>query len=183
MTTRKKKLSKAPKPPQAPRHSVHHSLMDVMLASTTQPLSAEKRADQLGKIWAGVAAIEGTTVPSTDAWRLCSDAVNLVETLVIHGPWPDCDGDWVEIQDASGLLTDAIAALVRAGERLALNLPAALSPADAAALRGVVQDYSDLADTLPARTLLRCHRATERRLHAALEKTKRLPDGVHLVMV
>lgn len=179
MTQRKK----TPKSAKRPRHSVHYSLMDVMLASTTQPLTAEKRAYQLGKIWAGVAAIEGTSVPSTDAWRLCSDAVNLVETLVLHGPWPDCDGDLVEIQDASGLLTDAIAALVRAGERLALNLPAALSPADAAALRGVVQDYSDLADTLPARTLLRCHRATERRMYVALAKTQHLPDGVHLVAI
>lgn len=171
------------KPHQTPRHHVHYSLMDVMLSSTTQPLEPAKRAYQLGNIWAGVAEIESSAIPSADAWRVCSDAVNLVETLVLHGPWPDCDGDLVDIRDASGLLSDAITALINVGERLTLGLPAMLCAADLTALRGVVQDYSDLADTLPARTMLRCHRATERRMYAAIEKTKRLPDGVHLVMI
>lgn len=178
--TQRKKTTKQTK---RPRHSIHYSLMDVMLASSTQPLAPAKRAHQLGKIWAGVAEIESANTPSADAWRVCSDAVNLMETLVLHGPWPDCDGDLVDIKDASGLLLDAITALVHAGERLTAGQPAALCTADLTALRGVVQDYSDLADTLPARTMLRCHRATERRLHIAIEKTKHLPDGVHLVAI
>lgn len=181
MTSTHKK--KARKPAKAPRHYTHYSLIDVMMASTTAPLAPANHAHQLGKIWAGVAEIESAATPSADAWRVCSDAVNLVETLVLHGPWPDCDGDLVEIEDASGLLSDAIKALVRAGKSLMAGQPAALCAADLVALRGVVQDYSDLAAALPARTMLRCHRATERRLRVALEKTQQLPDGVHIVAI
>ena len=94
-----------------------YTLFDVMLASPSEPLQEHLRRHQLTRMHGGLEAMEKAPSPTTEDWRVVSDAVNLMETLVNNGPWLDCDGDSVEITDASGLLADAITALAMAGKR------------------------------------------------------------------
>ena len=84
-----------------PAYPRTYTLLDVMSASPTEPTPAPKVLHQLTRMYAGLRAIEQDQAPNTDDWRVCSDAVNLMETLVGQG----------HVQDGSGLLMDAITAL------------------------------------------------------------------------
>jgi hypothetical protein len=47
-------------------------------------------------------------------------------------------------------------------------------------VRTVLANYAELLDMLPARTMIRCHRLTEKRIHAILDGRKR-PHDVEIV--
>ena len=86
-----------------------YTLIDEMMASPTEPLPQEWRTYQLTRMYAGLSNLEQADKPTTDDWRVVSDAVNLVETLVL---------EMKVCQDDSGLLMDAITALATAGKRI-----------------------------------------------------------------
>lgn len=170
------------KPRRARKHAPRnvYNLLDVLAASPTQPMRPERARHQLTRMLEGITALQKDAAPSTDDWRLCADAVNLLETLVMHGPWPDADGDLVEVQDASGLLQDAIAAMAEAGKRTLAGQPLRLSGPGLQAVRAVIADWTAMVSTLPERTIIRCHIATERRLRA-IYTGKGLPHDVEVV--
>ncbi len=155
-----------------------YSLLDVMMANPTQPLLYELQRHQLTRMHQGLEAMEKAPEPTTDDWRVVSDAVNIMETLVNNGPWPDCDGDMVEITDASGLLTDAVNALAMAGKRHKAGGNIRMDGAGIQAVRGVLADYADLMEVLPARTMIKAHRETERRIHEMLVGKKKPHDVI-----
>lgn len=184
------------KPPKTV-YVYRYSLLDVMMASPTQPLPPEFRRHQLTRMHQGLEAMEKAPEPTTDDWRVTSDAVNIMETLVttgsffetktdaetgevvqvpIPGVWHGCDGDPVEIKDASGLLQDAVTALAMAGKRHKAGGNIRLDGAGIQAVRGVLADYSDLLEALPARTMIKAHRETERRIHEILAGKKKPHD-------
>ena len=113
-------------------HFTPYSVLDELMASDSQPLPAEKRTYQLMRMRQGLDDLMHAATPGADSWRVLSDAVNLLETLVLEGEapqrdaagrivgshWRDCDGDAVEVRDSSGLLLDAIAAMTKAGQRM-----------------------------------------------------------------
>lgn len=154
-----------------------YSHIDEMLASPYQPLSAERRRHQLSRMWEGLRAIETAPEPTNDDWRVCSDAINLIETLLRNGDarpdehgevstnwWRDCAGDWVQIHDNGKLLTDAITAMTAAGIRKLDGGQIRLDADGTQAVRAVLEDYRNLLDVLPARTIIRAHRLTEKRI-------------------
>lgn len=114
-----------------------HTLLDELSASPVNPIGDKDRISQLTRMWDSLASIETQPNPTTDDWRILSDAVNLIETLVTMG----------EVQDDSGLLMDA-----------------------------VTEDYSYVLERLPARTMIRCHRATEKRITDILTGKKKPHD-------
>jgi hypothetical protein len=122
-----------------------YSLLDEMLASSTEPLSQEKRTHQITRMHQGLASIARGTDPTTDDWRVCSDAVNLMETLVVEMQIAD---------DSDDLLQDAIVALAAAGRRHKGGMPIWLDGAGLNAVRAILQDYEALLDELPARTMV-----------------------------
>lgn len=141
------------------RRTVHiytYSVLDELMASTTEPMPAEKRTHQLSRMWQGLAAIEHAPKPTAEDWRVCSDAVNLLETLV---------RDMRVAEDSQGLLMDAITALATAGRRHFANGAIRMDGPGIHAVRAVLEDYAALLDLLPARTVVRAHRLTERRIH------------------
>lgn len=144
-----------------------YTMLDEMMASPTEPLSAEKRQHQLLRMYQGLASLETSPEPSTEDWRLCSDAVNLMETLVL---------EMKVCEDTTGLLMDAITALAKAGKRHMAGGPIRLDGAGIQAVRAVLSDYADVLEVLPARTMVRCHRLTEKRIHDILEGRKRPHD-------
>lgn len=137
--------------PQRPTYT----LLDVLQASATEPMPLGHQAHHMAPMYEGLRAIERDGQPTVHDWRCVADAVNMVETLVRQGV----------ASDASGLLDDAVRALYQAGQRhLATMAPIRLDAAGIAALRAVLEDYRALLQVLPHRTMVACHRATERRL-------------------
>lgn len=132
-----------------------YSVLDEMLASPTNPTPEASRVHQLTRMWSGLAAIEKAPEPNTDDWRVCSDAVNLMETLVAQGV----------VADARGLLMDAVTALAMAGRRHMAGGHIRLDAVGIQAVRATLEDYAHCMDMLSHRTMVRCHRATERRIH------------------
>lgn len=163
------------KPPKTV-YVYRYSLIDVMMASPTEPPPESHRSHQLMRMHQGLEAMEKAPHPTTDDWRVVSDAVNIMETLVTNGPWPDCSGEMVEITDSSGLLSDSVTAMALAGKRHKSGGNIRLDGAGIQAVRAVLEDYRDLLDALPARTMIKAHRDTERRIHEILAGKKQPHD-------
>lgn len=137
-----------------PTYRPTYTLMDVLTAHPKDPMPAAKRLHQLTRMYNGLRAIEQDQEPSTDDWRVCSDAVNLMETLV----------EQKHVVDASGLLQDAVTALAMAGRRHRTGGAIRLDGAGILAVRAVLEDYSAALEHLPHRTMVQAHRATEVRI-------------------
>jgi uncharacterized protein YyaL (SSP411 family) len=147
---------------QTPRYTLMHEIT----ASPTEPLPQTWRTNQLTKMWQGLHELETAESPSTDAWRLCSDAVNLMETLIKENV----------LQDDGNLLMDAITALAEAGKRNLQGKPLRLSGSGMQAVRAILEDYAAAIDVLSARTMIRAHRLTERRLIDIMQGRKMAHD-------
>ena len=149
-----------------PRFTPTYSQLNLMLASPTEPMPEPKRRHQLTRMWSGLAAIERGAQPSTDDWRVCSDAVNLIESLVAAG--------WVE--DAQGLLADAVQALAQAGRRHLAGHAIRLDAAGIQAVRAVLEDYAAALEQIDHRSMLYAHRMTEARIREIHAGRKRPHD-------
>jgi DNA-binding transcriptional regulator PaaX len=147
-----------------------YTLFDEMAASPTELLPQDWRTYQLTRMYEGLAAMEKAPTPTTDDWRVVSDAVNLMETLI----------ETMKVcEDSSGLLMDAITAMAMAGRRNTAGGAIRLDGAGIQTVRAVLEDYAALLDMLPARTMIRCHRLTEKRIHELLDG-KRKPHDVEI---
>lgn len=148
-----------------------YSMLDLLMASATEPTPIEKRTHQLNRMWQGLAALETAPQPTTDDWRVCSDAVNLMEALIEMGV----------LEDASGLLKDAISALAIAIARhFEEGKTIRLSGQGMWAVRSILEDYASALEQIPHRTSLEAHRRAERRLHEILSG-KPQPHDVKVV--
>ncbi len=151
----------------------HYTVLDELMASPTEPLPLEYRRHQLTRMYEGLAAMEQGERPTTDDWRVVSDAANLMETLI----------ETMQVcEDSSGLLMDAITAMAMAGRRNLAGAAIRLDGAGIQAVRAVLEDYAALLDVLPARAMIRCHRLTEKRLHELLDG-KRKPHDVEITAI
>ena len=157
-----------------PRHQrpSTYSMIKVLMASPTQPMPEAKRLHQLTAMYQGLHALELGQQPTTNDWRVCSDAINLMETLVLQG----------HVADADGLLMDAITGLAKAGRRNLAGAGIRLDGPGIAAVRAVLADYATVLDTLTERTMVQCHRDTEKRLQDILAG-RRQPHDVEVVAV
>ena len=117
--------------------------------------------------------METAPEPTTDDWRVVSDAINLMETLVV---------EMKVCEDSSGLLMDAITALAVAGKRNRAGGTIRMDGVGIQAVRSILSDYAELLNMLPARTMYRCHRLTEKRLHDLLDG-KRRPHDVEITSI
>lgn len=147
------------------------TILDEMLASSTEPLPLEKRTHELTHMLQGLAAIERGESPTLDDWRRCSDALNHLETLIVV---------MNVAEDHQGLLDDAMKALVAAGHRYRDGLPIRLDGPGIHAVRAMLEDYSALVDQLPARAIIRAQRLTEPRIRA-IQSGKRLAHDVEVL--
>lgn len=159
-----------------------YGMWSELYASTTKPMPVEKRVHQLSRMWQGLNAMERADTPSKDDWRVCSDAVNIMETLITtnDGRWLDCDGGTVHVQDANGLLMDAITAMALAGKRNLEGKNIRLDAKGLVAVRGVLEDYALILETLPERELVKAHRLTENRIIDMLEGRAK-PHDVEII--
>jgi uncharacterized protein YyaL (SSP411 family) len=135
-----------------------YTMWDAMLASPTEPMNEKQRRHQLTRMWSGLSALETSDEPTKDDWAVCSDAVNLMETLIEGG----------RVIDENNLLFDAIKALAEAGQRSFAGKSIRLNGAGIQAVRAILEDYAMVLESLPARTMIHCHRLTEKRLRQIL---------------
>lgn len=149
-----------------PVHVYTYSALDVLMASATEPMPKANRLHQLTRMYCGLHAIETAPEPTTDDWRVCSDAVNLMETLV----------EMRVVEDSSGLLMEAITALAMAGKRHRAGGHIRLDAPGIKAVRAVLEDYAAVLEQAPARTMMQAHRRTEKRIHDILAGRKRPHD-------
>ena len=150
-----------------------YTILDEMMASPASPLPVAWKTYQLTRMYEGLAAMEKAPRPTTDDWRVVSDAVNLMETLI----------ETMQVcEDSSGLLMDAITAMAHASRRNTAGGAIRLDGAGIQAVRAVLEDYAALLDVLPARTMIRCHRLTEKRLHELLDG-RRKPHDVKIIAI
>jgi mRNA-degrading endonuclease YafQ of YafQ-DinJ toxin-antitoxin module len=148
----------------------YYTIMDEMMASPTEPLPVAHRTHQLTMMYGGLNAMETAPTPTTDDWRVVSDAVNLMETLVV---------EMKVCEDSDGLLMDAITGLALAGKRNMAGGSIRMDGVGIKSVRAILSDYAELLDVLSARTMIRCHRLTEKRLHELLDG-KRRPHDVEI---
>lgn len=151
-----------------PQYTLVHELM----ASPTAPMPEAKTRHQLLRMHSGLESIERGEHPSADDWRVLSDAVNLMETLIEMG----------EVQDPERLHYDAMAALAHAGKRATNGNALRLDAAGMQSVRALLENYAECLKALPERTMVRCHRLTEKRVKEILGG-KRLPHDVEVMAI
>ena len=166
----KKVLSTKAKPPRkyAARHMLHTQL-DVLTASPTEPMAPARYRDQLTKMHLSLDAITRSESPERSDWHALTDAVNLVQTLVLQG----------HAQDADGLLQDAVDSMGKAWRCFNdTGQPMRLDEIGLAAVRSILADWHTCLQELPERTIIVAYIETERRIRAMLSKP---PVGVVVI--
>lgn len=143
-----------------------YSMMEELLASPVHPLPIEKRMYQLEVMWKGLDNLQMAPHPTKEDWSAVASAINMMEAL----------RDMGVVEDPDKALEEAIEAMGKAGmrslggENIRLNGPAI------ALIRGILQDYCDALEALPARTMIKAHRYAEKRIGDLLAGKKRPGD-------
>ena len=132
-----------------------YSMWHEVMASPDTPTPEHLRRHQLTVMWQGLRTMETASEPGNDDWRVVSDAVNFLETLVLQ---------MRVCEDTSGVLTDAVRAMALAGQRKLQGGAIRLDGPGIQAVRAVLEDYAAVLAVLPHRTMVQCHRLTEQRI-------------------
>ena len=149
-----------------------YTLHDELMASDNKPLPQAQRTHHLSKMHLALHAMERMDAPTVNDWRLLSDAVEMMHALVTQGElqernadgrtiashWRGCRGEIIAVRDSAGLIDDAMQALGEAGGHHLQGKNLRLSGKGLEAVRNVLNDYTEAINTLPARTMIRCHR-------------------------
>lgn len=143
--------------------------MDVLLASPIEAMPEKHRRHQLTRMWNGLRSMELDENPSYDDWDVVSNALNMMETLVEMG--------WA--RDEDNLIIDAVQELAIAGQRhVDTGVPIRLSGKGIQTIRALLEDYAAALEGLPHRTMMSCHRLTEKRVQDILAKRVQTHDVV-----
>jgi hypothetical protein len=135
-------------------------MMDVLMASPTEPLAEKKRNYQLTRMLTAMHNLEQAPEPTIQDWEHVNDAVMLMEAL----------RDMGVVQDPDNLLDDAIEALGKAGARAMEGKGIRLDGMAIKDLRAVLEDYAEVMAQLPARTMIAAHRKAETKVAKIVRK-------------
>lgn len=133
-----------------------YTLWDELRADPVEPLPLKDRVNTIEKMRDSLAALKLDPVPSVEDWRRLSDMVNMVVTLRDIG----------EMVDADALLADACEAMVKASDRFKAGQPLRFDGLGVQAMSALFEDFAEAVSVLPARTMIRCHRLTTKRMQA-----------------
>jgi hypothetical protein len=147
-----------------------YTWVDVLLASPAEPMAVAKRTHQLTTMYQGLRALELDASPTREDWCVCTDAVNLLETLIAQGHMQDA-GDW---------LKEATYSLAMAGKRHRHGQRIGLTAQGITAIRECLESYSQALEILPARVMVSAYLATDRRLKN-IQSGKRKSHDVEVI--
>lgn len=143
------------------KYKFTYSNMDILLADPDNPLPEAKRKYMIDRVKRGFHNLQFAQTPTYDDWEIVSDALNMMESLVDMG--------WAK--DPDGLIEDAVRALAVAGTRsLQKNVAIRLDGEGIKTVAGLLEDFETAVNELSARTMLSCHRRTEKRVQDILAK-------------
>jgi len=148
------------------KYKLTYSVMDAMMASPDHPMKAQRRDYQMMIIKTSLASIERAENPTTDDWKIISQAINMMEMLVEMG----------FAKDEDGLIKDAIDAMASSAQRYKDKKVMRFSGNEMKVIRGIIDDYQTMIENLDERTMIHCHRKTEMRLQEILSGKKRPTD-------
>jgi len=148
------------------KYKLTYSVMDAMMASPDHPMKAQRRDYQMMIIRTSLASIERAENPTTDDWKIISQAINMMEMLVEMG----------FAKDEDGLIKDAIDAMASSAQRYKDKKVMRFSGNEMKVIRGIIDDYQTMIENLDERTMIYCHRKTEMRLQEILSGKKRPTD-------
>ena len=148
------------------KYKLTYSVMDAMMASPDHPMKAHRRDYQMMIIRTSLASIERAENPTTDDWKIISQAINMMEMLVEMG----------FAKDEDGLIKDAIDAMASSAQRYKDKKVMRFSGNEMKVIRGIIDDYQTMIENLDERTMIHCHRKTEMRLQEILSGKKRSTD-------
>ena len=148
------------------KYKLTYSVMDAMMASPDRPMKEERRQYQLMNINTALYSIERAENPTTEDWKIISQAINMMEMLVEMG----------FAKDEDGLIQDAINSMATMAQRYKDKNAMRFSGNEMKAIRGIVEDYQTMIENLDERTMIYCHRKTEMRLQDILNGKKRPTD-------
>lgn len=137
-----------------------YTMMDVLMASPTEPLPEAKRRHQLTRMFLAMRNLEQDPEPTVDDWECVNDAVLLMQSLWLMGV----------VQDPEEQILHSIDALGKSGIRSLETGRIRLDGKDIGILRGILRDYADVLEVLPARTMIKAHMETERRVAKMMRK-------------
>lgn len=148
-----------------------YSFWDVLMADPYKPIPEEKRQRQLTRMYIALDQIEKGDNPTVDDLALVSDAVELTDNFYsAHAP-TDADYNALakDIWEARRALLDAY---VRHQSGAAIRL----TGTGMQAVREVMSYYYQVLHTVPERTVIQLHRATE------LANIKSLKEGNAVIL-
>ena len=134
-----------------------YTLAEELSASEVRPLHQRKLAPITAACAAAVQAVVAGAA-GTEHWRVLADAANLTETLLDMG----------EFDDPDHLFRDGVAAVVTLSRLHGDGAPMCLRPEQLEHLQDFCDAYVQMLQQTPARTYIRAHRATERRVRELL---------------
>lgn len=161
----------ARKPRPAAKWRPMFTHVDVLMASTTDPLPLSWRQTQLTAMHMGLAAMARGADPTGKDWMDVTDTVNLLNTLRQQGLAHDPHG----VIDAA---SDALAAAAR--RHLEHGQTMRLTGAGIQACRDAIAVWADCLEQLPARTVIETYARTERRIHQIVTNPA-TPEGVTII--
>lgn len=137
--------------------SYGYTLAEELSASEVRPLHQRKLAPITAACAAAVQAVAAGAA-GAEHWRVLADAANLAETLL----------DMRVFEDPEQLYRDGVAAVVTLARQHGNDEPLRLRPEQLEHLEDFGDAYVQMLQQTPARTYIRAHRATERRLRELL---------------
>lgn len=148
-------MSKKKRNPHKKQVHRTYSMIDVMMASPTNPMPEDKRLYQLNAMRMGLYAMENDPAPQKEHWRCVADVVNLFETML----------EMQIVEDTDGILPYVTSEMAKAAKRATeQGASIRLSGMGIQSCRAMLDDYTGVIEVLPERTMVMIHMKTEKRL-------------------
>jgi hypothetical protein len=147
-----------------------YTTFDELLASPDRPLPQLHIDHQLGVMRAGLDGLLTSEAPGREQWAVVADCINLLETLVDMGA----------IEDEGGWIAEAARELAQAAQRFTASASLRLTGAGVKAVQSALEGYELAVTNYSARTMIRAHRLTEKRIRE-IRSGKCRPHGTVVV--
>ena len=136
------------------KQSTLYNHLDVLFASSINPMPEATRQSWLTRVYLALESIERAPSPTEADWRILSDVVNLMETMLVHGI----------VTDEEGIKERGKAAMAIAGARYLEGKRMGFDGAGIQAMRALIADMGEIMAQLPHREIVKVHIATEKRI-------------------
>lgn len=141
------------------------TLLDQLMAPADATFDAAQRDQLMKPLRDALDSIAQDEAPTADAWDFCTDAYNLIDTVVTMGLAEDPDN----LRRDANLALTAAAMRSNAGGHIRLDGPGIV------AMRALLRDFSEILEGLSQRAVIAVHRETVRRISAVVTGRKPAP--------